>query len=210
MTKKSYARQLRDAKTKEIEEAEQVAKEAIKDNTVYDDIKGIYQECGETLGGYVEAFNRLNIPTYLPDMTNEQRQKMGTLASSFKSDVQTLADNLLEINKPFKDKSGGEQDMEQYIKTVGVADQFNEFIGRCKGALDPTFRGLASEISVVTKDPEIINLINKQMQEGMTEEEIAAVNAQNAQDKDIVTDVEIKEPVKDTSKEQQATSSNEL
>ena len=146
MTKKSQARQLRDSQLKD---ARQEADSQIKGNKIYDDIGGVYKTCAETLVGYASSFNQLCVPELIPHMSQEQQQKVGTLTKAIKKDIDVFTHDLLKINIPFKDKAGGEAELEEYINTIGVIDQFAEFIGRCKGTLDPTFNALASEISVV-------------------------------------------------------------
>ena len=146
MTKKSQARQARDSQLKD---ARTEAATQIKDNAIYDDIKEVYVSCAETLVGYAHALNTVCVPTLIPHMDESQKQKIGLLTLSIKNDIDVFVEDLVTINTPFKDKVGGEPKLENYIDTIGVIDQFAEFIGRCKGTLDPTFASLASEISVV-------------------------------------------------------------
>lgn len=157
MTKKSLARQMRDEKEKD---ARVEANKQIKDNTIYDDIKQVYVKCGTTIIAYSTAFNNLCVDETVPLMTPEAQDKVKTLASGFKSDIETLTDDLVKINQPFVGKVGGEPNLDNFINTVGVIDQFSEFIGRAKNVLDPTFRAMAAEVSVVVdkqaQDPNVI------------------------------------------------------
>lgn len=145
MTKKSYARQMRDAKEKD---ARHEANIQIKDNKVYDEIQECYTASGRAIIGYVESFNELCVKEVIPVMTEQQQQKVEVLVKSFTSDVNELTNDLCKINEPFKDKRGGEPSLDKFIDTIGVVDQFSEFIGRAKNVLDPTFREMAAEVSI--------------------------------------------------------------
>lgn len=146
MTRKSYSRQQRDSKMKD---ARQEAGVQIKDNKIYDDIQSMYNECGRTLIGYSSALNELKINEHIEMMSAPQINKVKTLISGFARDVSSLTDDLVNIRKPFENKSGGEPNLDKFIDTVGVVEQFGEFIGRTKGLLDPTFRHLAAEVTEV-------------------------------------------------------------
>lgn len=145
MTKKSLARQTRDAKEKD---ARSEANNLIRTNKIYDEIRQCFQTSGQAIAGYAQSFNELCLNEIVPAMSEEQQQKVGVLVKGFKEDILTLTDDLCKINEPFKDKKGGEPELEKFIDTIGVVDQFSEFIGRTKSVLDPAFRALASEVSV--------------------------------------------------------------
>lgn len=158
MTKKSLSRIKRDA---EIKDARSEVAIQIKDNTIYDDIHQMYNTCGQVLVGYATSFNQLDIKEAQPRFTPEQKVKVETLVSGFNSDIHTLQNDLLNIRKPFLDKQGGETSVDKFVETVGVVDQFGEFLGRSKGVLDPVFRSLSAEVSSVRiltpeQDPNVI------------------------------------------------------
>lgn len=146
MTKKSLGRQQRDS---ELKDARTEVSLQIQGNKIYDDIQEVYEKCAHTLVGYAHGFNELCVDGALPYMTPEQRSKVQTLTSGFIHDTKQFTEDLVKINEPFKDKRGGELNVNKFVDTVGVVDQFSEFIGRCKGVLDPTFRAMAAEISEV-------------------------------------------------------------
>jgi len=170
MTKKSHARLLRDEKLKD---ARTEAASQIKGNAIYDDIKEVYTNCAKTLIGYNEALVVVCEPSLIPHMDDSQKQKIVLLTETIKKDIDVFVSDLITINEPFKDKTGGETKVENFVETIGVIDQFSEFIGRCKGTLDPTFASLAAEISVV-----VDSLPNKAVDDSTN------VN--------VVTDVEVK------------------
>jgi hypothetical protein len=165
MTKKSYSRQKRDA---EMKDARNEVAQHIKGNKIYDDIKDLYSSCGATIVTYANSYNELKVEEVLPHMQQEQQEKVKTLITGYHQDTETLIDDLVKINAPFKGKTGGEPSVDAFLETVGVVDQYQEFIGRAKGLLDPTFRALAAEVEVTRQ------LIDSQNQ-------------------DVVTDVEAKE-----------------
>ena len=160
MTKKSLARQQRDAKEKD---AIKEANIQIKGNQIYDEIRNCYQTSGQAIASYAESFNELCIKEIIPNLDVEQQQKVEVLVKSFKEDIVTLTDDLIKINEPFKDKKGGEPSLDKFIDTIGVVDQFSELIGRTKNVLDPTFRALAAEVSVtlenITPPEQDVNVI---------------------------------------------------
>lgn len=161
MTKKSYARQQRDAKEKEIKDARDEVASQIEGNAVYDEIHGMYNQCGLMLAGYAESFNHLKIGDALPRMGPEQTTKVGTLVSGFKTDIMQLQTDLVGIRAPFADKTGGETDVDKFTDTIGIVDQFQEFINRSKLVLDPSFRSLSAEVASVApltpeQDPTVI------------------------------------------------------
>ena len=164
MTKKSLARQQRD---REMKDARKEGNEQIKDNRVYDDIRDVYTNCAQTIIGYSKSFNELCVDEVIPYMTQDQEQKVKTLATGFKHDIDKFTTDLVKINQPFQGKTGGEPSLDKFIDTIGVVDQFSEFIGRAKGVLDPTFRAMASEVAVAVEKTKI--------------------------DPNVVTDVEVKE-----------------
>lgn len=171
MTKKSYARLERDSKMKD---ARTEAASQIKGNAVYDDIQEVYTNCAKTLIGYNEALSVICEPTLVPHMDDSQKQKIGLLTQSIKNDIDVFVKDLVTINKPFKDKTGGETNVENFVETIGVIDQFAEFIGRCKGTLDPTFASLASEISIVV-------------------DSLPSVQVENLANPNVISDVEVKQ-----------------
>lgn len=161
MTKKSFARLQRDAEEKKVKDARQEVAIQIEGNTVYDEIHGIYQQCGLMLAGYAESFNQLKVGDALPRFSEEQKTKVGTLVSGFQTDIRQLQTDLIGIRAPFKELSGGETNVDRFIETIGVVDQFQEFINRSKGVLDPTFRDLSAEVGSVVQllpqqDPSVI------------------------------------------------------
>lgn len=151
MTQKSFARKQRDIQMKD---ARTEGCKQIEGNKIYDDIQEVYQTCGKTLIGYAKSYNELCVDEHIPVMTQEQSSKVKTLVGGFKEDIDTLTKDLLSINKPFVGKTGGEESLDKFIDTIGIVDQYSEFIGRCKGVLDPTFRALAAEISVIDAEYE--------------------------------------------------------
>lgn len=170
MTKKSYARQMRDAKEKDIKDAREEVATQIKGNTIYDDIHGMYRSCGLLLAGYAESFNHLKVGEALPLLTEEQSTKVGTLVSGFQSDIKVLQTDLIAIREPFKEMVGGETNADKFVETIGVVDQFEEFVGRAKGTLDPTFRTLASEVSATrqlmpNQDPAVVTDVQEKTQD---------------------------------------------
>lgn len=172
MTKKSLARVQRDA---ELKDARSEASAQIKGNTIYDEMKNVYTVCAETLVSYGVSLNELCIDELVPHMSKEQKDKVITLTRGYSQDISKFADDLLTINKPFVGKTGGEESIDDYMGTVGVIQQYEEFIGRCKGTLDPMFNALATEITMIAD---------------------SVVKTQNdpATDPNVVTDVQIKEP----------------
>jgi hypothetical protein len=161
MTKKSYARQMRDAKEREIKDARAEVAVQIEGNTVYDDIHQMYGTCGQLLAGYAASFNQLEVGKAVPLLDEEQKVKVGTLVSGFQTDIHQLQSDLIAIRAPFKDKSGGETNVDTFIETIGVVEQFQEFVGRTKGVLDPVFRSLSAEVATTRQlmpeqDPAVV------------------------------------------------------
>lgn len=154
MTKKSHARLERDEKTKD---AKLEAKSQILGNHIYDDINDVYVNCATTIATYAESLNVLTKNELIPHMDDGQKTRIFALVSTCKDDIENLITDLVTINKPFVNKKGGEKKLEKYIDTIGVIDQFSEFIGRCKGTLNPIINSLASEISVVVDEMESKN-----------------------------------------------------
>lgn len=146
MTKKSHARLVRDGKMKD---ARTEAASQIQGNAIYDDIREVYTNCAKTLISYNEALAVVCEPSLIPHMDDSQKQKIVLLTNSIKNDIDVFVNDLVAINAPFKDKTGGEPKVEDFLETIGVIDQFAEFVGRCKGTLDPTFASLAAEVSII-------------------------------------------------------------
>jgi hypothetical protein len=160
MTKKSLGRLQRDAEAKQIKDARSEVAEQITGNTIYDGIHENYEACGRVLVGYAQGFNELNIKQAQPHFSQEQRVKVDTLASGFCTDIKALQGDLIKIRAPFVDKKGGEMDVDSYMQVLDTVEQFQEFIGRANGVLDPTLRSIAAEVISVqmaaAQDPKVI------------------------------------------------------
>ena len=187
MTKKSLGRVMRDLQAAEKETANIKTNDAINDllqnNTIYDDIRDLYTKCAITLESYSHGFVGLNLKELAPHWSPEQSARVATLNNTFGSDVDVLVTNLIDINAPYKDKTGGEKNIDAFIQATTVATDIGEFIGRATGTLDPVFRGLVTE---ATETRSRLGLLEPQMP---TPEEVALTNAQNP---DIITDVKVK------------------
>ena len=190
MTKKSHARQERDQAAGKMKNARAEAITQIATNPIYDDIAKLYGDCARVLIGYADAFNKLDIAQVAQYFTSEKADKIQALINVFNNDLVILENDLLRLNKPFVEKRGCEPDLDAYMAALGVSDQYGEFLGRAAAALDPTFRQLGAEVTIAY---EIAKRMGNEFEVVELTPEEAAL--QEAQDKNVITTVDVKETV---------------
>lgn len=129
MTKKSMARQQRDAVRKESDGH-------LKDNVIWDDLKDTYTACTQALGQHAAMaamLKRKEVFPYLKDSSVTVSN-----IQSLTRDLKSLSEELLEIYKQHQDKSGGSDDPDEVIRSIQIFEQYHLFLQRQSAVIMPT------------------------------------------------------------------------
>ena len=128
MTKKSVARQTRDALKKE-------KVDHLKTNTIWDDLNGTYLACAAALAqhaGIAAMLQRKEVFPYLADykvtVTNIQ---------AVTADIVKLNEELKEIHAQHATKSGGSEDPNDVIYSFQIFEQYSLFLQRHDAVIMP-------------------------------------------------------------------------
>lgn len=129
MTKKSSARLARDAQKKH-------AKETAKLNNCWDDLNGIYQSCV----GLMQSHSGISVCASNPEiiMAVEDKETLVSNINMLSNDLVKLNEELAELHKLHMDKSGGTEDPNEVMHSIGIFEQYNLFMERHDAVVMPT------------------------------------------------------------------------
>ena len=128
MTKKSVARQTRDALKKD-------KADHLKDNTIWDDLNATYSACSQALGQHTAIAAMLQRKEVFPYL----RDSKATVAniSSVTRDLIQLNSELKEIYAQHKDNKGGSDDPDDVIRSLQIYEQYQLFLQRHDAVIMP-------------------------------------------------------------------------
>lgn len=164
MTKKSFARLARDAKAKEILESQKAQERALKENTCWEDLNGIYSQCVGLLQSHALLATQAQNTEVLAAVADKT-----TLISNIRmlaEDLKTLSGELAQLHALHTGKAGGSQDPDEVLHSIQIFEQYNLWLTKHDGVVMPTVyhvleqfnlaeqviaqRKAATDVSVVT------------------------------------------------------------
>lgn len=169
MTKKSYARQQRDANKKDLETLK-------KTNTCWDDLKKISDSCFISLhtanNNLVEIYKTDRLINFIPKKTEVKVALRG-----LSQDLNMFTSELVRINALHKDKSGGFTEDEDLSLSLNLFEEYATWQTKYEAVVMPTVLFLLEQAELALQ---------------------AGSNADAATDPNVVTDVVVKEPAPTT------------
>jgi len=142
MTKKSVGRQMRDAAKKEEDEK-------LKNNTVWDDVALIHNECLELIRSNLITADQLRNPALIPFYSDYK---------SVSINMRTLAADLLRITDEFKSiqeshagKSGSAKTIDEYMGCIAIHQRYVAWMEHYQGVVLPTLTHLIEELGQATQ-----------------------------------------------------------
>lgn len=191
MTKKSAARQERDAikKVQEkqqagvaLNETEQAVEELSKFyevNTSWDDLNELYQKSAEQLAGSFDQLIQLyKTPGLLNFLEQEEYKETKIMFNGIMKDFEQLSEVLKAIHDRHKDYTGGAKTAEDFAFSIEIFEAYNNYTVRYDALITPIFN------TIVERAGTALAKIDQAVRD---EQERA-----NAQDVNVVTDVEVK------------------
>jgi hypothetical protein len=133
MTKKSAGRLMRDKVKKDNKKK---SKEEPITNTCWDDLNSMYDSMRNLLASHAHLSQLAATPGLIDNVEDKAE-----LSNNFKilaNDLTLLNDKLTEIHNLHSDKTGGTTDPDEFIKTIGIFEQYNLFMERHDGVVMPT------------------------------------------------------------------------
>lgn len=163
MTKKSYARQTRDAQEKNL-----------KGNTSWDDLNQIQAACLSTLQTHAVLGNQLLDPTLAPFYRDAKSVtiNMRTMAS----DMDRLSKSYVTTSAKHQGRSGGSTDNNDLMESLKLAGEYAALHEDMNNTLAPSSIYLAEELGYAVQ----------------AREEAARTNMTPEQDPSVISDVEVK------------------
>lgn len=141
MTKKSHARLQRDHQAR-------VAKKHLENNTCWDDLNNIYNECCKLLAQHTmlkEAFTP-ELIQFVPDKATTIE-----LIQLLTNDVTALSTDLSNLKALHADKKGGADNPDTVIHTIQIFEQYNLFIERHQAVVMPTSLQILEQLQLAEK-----------------------------------------------------------
>jgi len=146
----------------------------------WDDLEGIYKSCSEALvvanNSVVELFK---IPGVIDNIENRQETKVALLGLS--KDIKFFSEELKTIHNVHADKTGLIKDESELGQCLEIFEKYHSFQTTYQSVIIPTVITLSEEVGKAAE------LINKKIAE---QDALAA-----AQDPNVITEVEVKEPI---------------
>lgn len=168
MTKKSVGRQMRDAAKKEQDEK-------LKNNSVWDDVSLIQQECLELIKSNLITAEQLRNTALIPFYKDYK---------SVTINMRTFAVDLIRITEEFKSiqeshigKSGSATDPDEYMNSFAIHQRYAAWLEHYQGVVLPTVTHLIEELGQAAQ-----GFIDSQNASALTPE----------QDPSVITDVVVK------------------
>jgi hypothetical protein len=131
MTKKSLGRRMRDE-----EAARQKAGETAKPNTCWDDLNAIYSSCVALLRSHAqvrELAQRKDLIACISD-----HRTLITNLQQLAGDIGEMNKELQELHEQHANKSGGDTDPNEVLRTIQIFEQYNLFMQRHEAVVMPT------------------------------------------------------------------------
>lgn len=145
----------------------------------WDDLEGIYQSCSEALvvanNSVVELFK---IPGVIDNIENRQETKVALLGLN--KDIKFFSEELKTIHEAHADKKGLIENESELGQCLEIFEKYHSFQTTYQSVIIPTVITLSEEVGKAAE------LINKKIAEQ------GALSA--AQDPNVITEVEVKEP----------------
>lgn len=142
MTKKSLARQQRDALKKD-------KAEHLKTNTIWDDLNATYSACAAALAqhaGIAVMLRRTEVFPYLADYKV-------TVANirAVTNDILKLHEELKEIHAQHANKTGGSDDPDEVVQSFQIYEQYTLFLQRHDAVVMPCVHHILEDFAAAEK-----------------------------------------------------------
>jgi len=132
MTKKSYARQVRDAQKKEV-------------STCWDDLNNIYRQCQVLLATHLNIAQYVNQKDVLVEVADIEMflRNMNMLTK----DLESLSSQLTTIHDLHKDKVGGTEDPDVLIHTIDIGGKYSDFMYNYQQSTEPVVNHIMEQFA---------------------------------------------------------------
>ena len=174
MTKKSVARQARDA----VEQKNKRAKAQLKDNNCWGDLNEIYIYNMKLLMAHTELAQVAQDKQLLECIPD--KATIVDLIRGLARDTVALSGELRDIYSNHGDKTGGSQDPNEVMRSIQIAEHYNLWVERYNAVIMPTVYQITEQLGQAEK------ILNQKR---------ADAAAADAIDPNVITDVEVKEVV---------------
>lgn len=139
MTKKSFARQARDAQGAPSMLAQRrVQREQLKNNTCWDDLQATHAQCYALLQGHVTHAQLANNPDLMAMIPKEEHGTLATLIRTLAGDLGTMNRELNEIAAQHAGKTGGSNDPDEVTMTIAIFQNYTFWMEKHGAVLMPT------------------------------------------------------------------------
>jgi hypothetical protein len=164
MTKKSAARLERDQ-----------FKENFKNNTCWDDINNISNECRAWFSSVAEVSKQLLNKDLIPFYSDYKSVQINM--STFTTDLNRVTQEFLDIQALHRGKSGSASDPDELMSSFPIYEKYTNWLEHIHGVVMPIFNYLVEELGIASSA-----LIERAKKEQLTPE----------QDPNVITDVIVK------------------
>lgn len=195
MTKKSLARQARDAEKKKQAKGMREFNDSVKDNKSWDELEGIYQSAVEllhshtNLAGFATNKDLLSQVTDKPTLVANMQQLTG--------DLNVLSEELKQIHARHEGKAGGAKTPNDFLAAVEIFELYNLFMEKHQAVVIPTAMYITeqleqaenklAQLAATSADGTVAIEVEDSEQASLVEKSNAAIAAGD------VIDVEVKE-----------------
>lgn len=147
MTKKSLARQQRDAQAKE----DDLIEKSLRGNTGWDDLTGIYNTCMTgILGLEATLLNAYKAEGPKRFLRKEHFPRIKISLAGIDADFRLLKTELAEIYAKHSDKTGKAADINEFANCMGHFENYQAWKVRAENLIRPTYDFLSIEIGIAT------------------------------------------------------------
>lgn len=136
MTKKSAGRLARDAKAKAMLETAAANAKQLENNTCWDDLVVIYNDCVRLLHTHGLLSQKAHDAELLAEVSDK-----ATLVTNIRllaGDLKMMSEELRALHALHADKSGGSQDIDEVMTSIGLAEQYNLWMTKHDQVVMPT------------------------------------------------------------------------
>ncbi len=176
MTQKSLARRQRDALAKDKapdDDPLHVLDELYKNNTSWDELKELYMVNAKQLAGTYDALIQLyKTPGLIKYLENSEHKQTMILFNGIRRDFDQLSKDLINIYSTHKDYSGGVKNDEELARSIGVFENYNNYVVRYDALIRPIYDELVMKAGVAI---EKINTIVQAQKQAQEDQDIAVV-----------------------------------
>lgn len=202
MTKKSLARQRRDAIKKELkkdpttaaleddglEQAVEVVESFFNDNKSWDDLEQLYQQLARQLAtNYSQLIELYKTPGLISFLEQSQYKETLILFKGIGKDFDALSKTLVAIHDRHKEYKGGTTDEAEFALSLEIFEAYENYSVRYDSIITPNFN------IIVERAGFALEKINQAVQQERKKAEEQNVN--------VVTDVQVKDITKESTNE---------